>query len=188
MLNPSKETKPEAQTAEKPSQTKLAALLGKQTPQSGASGQMQASAQQDQSSQDDAQNQQQGTSEPQQGQSPSANGQYDPQVQQALEQHLNSLPDVQKAFINHYLTPETVTLMGIVGGVEVYDYFKKYTDPSKMAVIVPRNSQQGGGQALQEDQNAEEPTPPNGNTGNAAQGTAPAQVAEPTQSQETPSQ
>lgn len=75
-------------------------------------------------------------------------------IHTALEQRLNSLPKEQQAFVNHFLCPETAILMGIVGGVEAYDYFKQYTDPSKMAVIVPRSSQPQGDQSLQEDQQA----------------------------------
>lgn len=99
------------------------------------------------------QGQQQQVQDPNQPQT--SNGKYDASILQQLEQHLNTLPKIQQAFIKHYLTPETATLMGIVGGAEVYDYFKKFTDPSKMAVVVPRNSVPQGGQALQDDQQAQ---------------------------------
>ena len=127
-----------------------------------------------------------GAAGPQQGQPQTSNGQYDPGVEKKLEQHLNSLPKQQQAFINAYLTPETVTLLGIVAGAEVYDYFKKFVDPNKMAVVVPRNQQQGGGQAVDDDQQAEnaQSSSQDGGQSNAAQGPAggsPPSVA-PTQS------
>lgn len=90
----------------------------------------------------------QGASDPNMGMS------NEQMIHKQIEQRLNSLPPVQQGFLNHYLTPETAVLMGIVGGIEAYNYFKPLTDPSKMAMIVPRSSVPQGGQALQEDQQA----------------------------------
>ena len=75
------------------------------------------------------------------------NGQYDPNAEAVLKKHLSSLPPPQKQFISQYLCPETLTLMGIIVGAEVYDFLKPFTDPSKMAIIVPRNSDAQAGQA-----------------------------------------
>lgn len=61
-----------------------------------------------------------------------------------LEQHLNSLPDNQKAFLVEYLTPETAALIGIVNGPEVYQYFQKYVDPNKSVKIVQNQQGQEG--------------------------------------------
>lgn len=71
--------------------------------------------------------------------SSSQGGQTGPNVDGAIEQYLNNLPAPQQAYLNHFLTPEIVTVLGIVAGPEVYNYLKKFTDPSKMAVVVPRN-------------------------------------------------
>jgi len=136
---------------------------------------------QDQSNAPDA-TQPQGASDPSMGIS------KEQMIHQQLEQRLNSLPPIQQAFVNHYLTPETAVLMGIVGGVEAYNYFKPLTDPTKMASIVPRSSVPQGGQALQEDQQAMNASTP---TSTSAANQAPAeaqssQAAQPTQS-ETPS-
>lgn len=73
-----------------------------------------------------------------------SNGQYHAGAHGVLMQHLQSLPPAQKQFIGAYLTPETLTLMGIIVGAEVYDTLKPYTDPSKMAIVVPRNNDQQG--------------------------------------------
>lgn len=146
MLNP---TQPQAQ----PQQAPVQALQG--MPQAGPNSATEAAARK-------------------QGQSETSNGQYDPSVAKGLEQHLNSLPDVQKGFLNHFMTPEVVTVLGIVGGAEVYDYLKQYADPSKECVVVPRSSQPGGQQALQADQAASNSkTPPQqGGSQNAAQAPA----------------
>lgn len=153
MMNPTQSAQPQAAQSPAPMQMQQA--------QPQAQGQPQA-----------------GSQDPNQPQT--SNGQYDSSILQQLEQHLNTLPKVQQAFINHYLTPETATLMGIVGGAEVYDYFKKFTDPSKMAVIVPRNSVPQGGQAMQDDQQAQaaqDSTSPSqqDDSSNADQATAPQQ-------------
>lgn len=108
---------------------------------------------QDQQSQPQTQSSDSGQAQQDQGQPQSGNNEAD--IHAELESRLNSLPPIQQAFISHYLTPETVTLMGIVGGIEVYNYFKQYTDPNKIAVVMPRSNVPQGGQALQDDQNAE---------------------------------
>lgn len=119
------------------------------------------------------------------GRTPSANGVYDTNIIANLNQHMNGLPKIQKAFVNYYLTAETATLLGIIAGVEVYDYFKKFVDPNKMIVVVPRNQNPQGQQALQQDKQAQNlGSAPQGQNPNAAQapaGTTP-QVAQPTQS------
>jgi hypothetical protein len=73
-----------------------------------------------------------------------SNGQYNEEAHGVLVKHLQGLPPAQKQFISAYLTPETLTLMGIVVGAEVYDTLKPFTDPSKMAIVVPRNNDQQG--------------------------------------------
>lgn len=73
-----------------------------------------------------------------------SNGQYHEEAHGVLTKHLQSLPPAQKQFITSYLTPETLTLMGIIVGAEVYDVLKPYTDPKKMAVVVPRDNNQQG--------------------------------------------
>ncbi len=67
-----------------------------------------------------------------------------------LEQHLDSLPDDQKEFLYEYVsTPEGATLMGIVGGKEIYDYFAKLVDPNKSLTVTQTkaqpNTSAGGG-------------------------------------------
>lgn len=53
-----------------------------------------------------------------------------------LEEHLNSLPDEQKAFLAEYGTaPEGATLIGIILGKEAYDYMSKYVDPNKKLTV-----------------------------------------------------
>lgn len=97
--------------------------------------------------------------QPQQSSSPTSNGKYDPSILQGLQQHMNGLPKIQQAFVNEYLTPETVTMLGIVGGAEVYDYFKQFADPKKMTVTVPRPAGPQGQQSLQQDQQANSSAP-----------------------------
>jgi hypothetical protein len=88
------------------------------------------------------------------GRSPTANGQYDTQSQQALQKHIQSLPPQQKQFVQHYLCPETLTLVGILVGAEVYDLLKPMTNPRLQAIIIPRQMAQqppgGGGQPPQQ--------------------------------------
>lgn len=48
---------------------------------------------------------------------------YDNEVAVNLEAHLDSISDEMKAFIVDNLNPTTITLLGIVNGQEVYDYF-----------------------------------------------------------------
>lgn len=122
-----------------------------------------------------------GTQEPQPMPGQQQADRYDPNIVPQLEQRLNSLPQIQQAYLNHYLTPETVTILGIVAGKEVYDYFVKFTDPSKMSVIVPRNSVQDGGQAIQDDQEAENASTDTSDDGSNAE-IAPAQEATQAQS------
>ena len=58
-----------------------------------------------------------------------------------LEEHLNTLPDNQKAFLVEYLTPETAALLGIVNGPEVYEYFQKYVDPNKSVQVINKSQE-----------------------------------------------
>lgn len=56
-----------------------------------------------------------------------------------LEEHLNSLPEDQKQFLATYATvPEVATVLGIVNGKEVYDYFAKLADPNKTIQVMQK--------------------------------------------------
>lgn len=61
---------------------------------------------------------------------------YKEDIIQNLEAHLNSLPDQAKAVLAEFaVTPEFATVIGIINGEEVGEYFMKYVDPSKKAVV-----------------------------------------------------
>jgi len=75
-------------------------------------------------------------------------GQAAPQEQSAgvgsqIEQHLNALPDEQKAYLAQYMTPELVTIMGILLGEEAAQFFSQYADPSKTLTVAPAQGNAG---------------------------------------------
>lgn len=78
---------------------------------------------------------------------------YDPKLLPVIEKHLDSLPDQQKAFLVQYMTPELAIIFGIVLGMEAFDYFKQYVDPSKQLTVVQRpqgqQAPQGNAQSSQ---------------------------------------
>jgi hypothetical protein len=75
---------------------------------------------------------------------------YGADIMANLEAHLNSLPDEQKAFLSEYATtPEGATMLGIVNGKEVYDYFAKYIDPSKSLTVTKATQQPSPAQGQQ---------------------------------------
>lgn len=80
-----------------------------------------------------------------------SDSEYTSDIQTNLESHLNNLPDEQKQFLATYATtPEVATVLGIVNGKEVYDYFMKYVDPSKrikVETVTKQPSPQAPGQA-----------------------------------------
>lgn len=65
--------------------------------------------------------------------------QADPKIMQAIEQHMNSLPDEQKQFIGAFLTPEFSLAMGIILGKEAYQYFNSLADPKMALLPIPRD-------------------------------------------------
>ena len=72
---------------------------------------------------------------------------YGADIMANLEAHLNELPDEQKAFLSEYATtPEGATMLGIVNGKEVYDYFAKYIDPSKSLTVTKATAQPSSAQ------------------------------------------
>lgn len=82
--------------------------------------------------------------------------QMSPEVQQMI-QHLDSLPEEQKAFFAQYLSPETAKCYGILlGDQQAYEYFANLADPNITLIPVPRdalegqmNSSEGNPQAMQ---------------------------------------
>lgn len=61
---------------------------------------------------------------------------YASSIVKNLEEHLNNIPDQQKEFLAEYATtPEVATVLGIVNGKEVYDYFMRFVDPSKQVTV-----------------------------------------------------
>lgn len=62
----------------------------------------------------------------------------DANIAAQIEQHMDSLKPVQKAFIAQYLTPELTQIMGMVLGQEAFDYFKQFADPELILVPLPR--------------------------------------------------
>lgn len=78
---------------------------------------------------------------PAQGQlQPAQGSQQSAQIEQAIEEHLNSLPDPQKALIVKYMTPEMAVILGIILGPEAFDYFKKFADPRKELTVTERKN------------------------------------------------
>ncbi len=73
---------------------------------------------------------------------------YDDNILKSIEQHLNSVPPDQQAFVAKYMTPEMAIVLGIIIGNEAYDYFSKFADPSKMLAVTQR-PQQGNSAATQ---------------------------------------
>lgn len=75
---------------------------------------------------------------------PSGRGgqEYNPQLLQQIEQHLNSVPPEQKAFVAKYMTPELAVVLGIIIGNEAFDYFKQYADPKKELMVQERKGQE----------------------------------------------
>lgn len=75
----------------------------------------------------------------QDGQDPSQGGatpgQFNPQILQAIEQHLQALPLPQKQYLAHYMTPELAIILGIILGPEGFTYFKAFADPRKTLVV-----------------------------------------------------
>ena len=60
---------------------------------------------------------------------------YDDDIATNIEAHLNSISDAQKAFLVDNLNPTNITLLGIVNGQEVFDYFMQVYQTT----IVPGN-------------------------------------------------
>lgn len=83
-----------------------------------------------------------------------------------LQQHLDQLPDNDKAFLAEHLTNEFVRAIGLINGPEVAGYLAQFVDPNKVMVPVPRDvaeqhlaQQQAKGQAPAQQQTQGQPVP-----------------------------
>lgn len=57
---------------------------------------------------------------------------YKQEVISNLENHLNSLPDSAKEYLAEYATnKEVATVIGLINGKEVGEYFMQFADPNK---------------------------------------------------------
>lgn len=93
-----------------------------------------------------------------------------------LQQHLDQLPDNDKAFLAEHLTNEFVRAIGIINGPEVAGYLAQFVDPDKVMVPVPRKlaeehlaQEQAKGQTPAQQQTQGQPVP----TASAAPPSAP---------------
>lgn len=80
-----------------------------------------------------------GAPAPQQPQQASGQGQTSPEMQMMI-QHLDSLPEQDKAFVAQYLSPETAKWAGLIlGSEEVTNYFSQLADPNITLIPVPKD-------------------------------------------------
>lgn len=56
---------------------------------------------------------------------------YSANIAEGLEKHLDSLTPEQQAYIVDNLTETTLNVVGLINGVEVYQYLKKYAVPEQ---------------------------------------------------------